>query len=245
MSKWAREVEDDSYNWDQILPYYQVSTKYTPPNMALRPSNATNSNETDAFHASGGPLHVSYPHYFDPSASYFPAALEEMGLRELDMGCNNGELIGYAAALQTLHPDNATRDSSQTSFLNMAMAKTSLKVYTRTTTENITFDGTTATGTYVSSAGSTFKLTARKEVILSAGVVGSPQLLQISGIGPQALLQKHGIAVVADRPGVGQNLQDNPVMSMSTQRQACFVTDRNSARIRHYHARDQRGTCYH
>lgn len=74
----------------------------------------------------------------------------------------------------------------------------------------VLFDGNkTATGVKAESAGRTWTLTARKEVIVSAGVMHSPQLLMVSGVGPRKTLEQHNISMVADRPGVGQNMHDS------------------------------------
>lgn len=75
--------------------------------------------------------------------------------------------------------------------------------------KKIVFDGTKATGVLVDTEGFEYTISARKEVILSAGVFGSPQLLQASGVGPEDLLKELGIPVVANRPGVGENMQDH------------------------------------
>lgn len=80
-------------------------------------------------------------------------------------------------------------------------------------TEKLIFNANkTATGVLVRAAEMPFQINANREVILSAGAFQSPQLLMVSGIGPAATLQRFNIAVVADRPGVGQNMQDNPLV---------------------------------
>lgn len=82
--------------------------------------------------------------------------------------------------------------------------------------QKIVFDGSkTARAVNVKANGVSFTLFANKEVILSAGAFQSPQLLMVSGVGPADVLQQHNIPVVANLPGVGQNLQDNPAVCMS------------------------------
>ncbi|MFP3548186.1 GMC family oxidoreductase N-terminal domain-containing protein, partial [Rhizobium sp. SIMBA_035] len=83
-------------------------------------------------------------------------------------------------------------------------------VETNAQVRRIVFDGNRAVGVEVTRAGNVETVWAKKEVILSAGAFQSPQLLMLSGIGPKDELQRHGIDVVADLPGVGQNLQDHP-----------------------------------
>jgi len=184
-------------------------------NAALRPANQSVANDTGAFIRGAGPLKISYPNWANPLGSYYPAAYEQVGLKPLP-GINTGELIGWAVPTSVLDPDHETRSSSQTSFLNLALQTTRLQVYPSTMVQQIIFNGNkTATGIIAQVAGLNFTLTATKEVILSAGAVQSPQLLQVSGIGPASTLKSLGIPVVKDLPGVGQNMQDNPLYFVS------------------------------
>jgi choline dehydrogenase len=124
-------------------------------------------------------------------------------------GFNSGSLSGGAYTTETIDPDSATRSSAQTSYLTWALQNTQLKVYNRTLASKVLFTAGKATGVTVSTDGApAYTLTATKEVILSAGAFHSPQLLMLSGIGPQALLNSLSIPVISALPGVGQNLQD-------------------------------------
>jgi|ERR1700760_3047557 len=124
---------------------------------------------------------------------------------------NSGSLLGAQYSAQTIRPANENRDSSETSFLAAASSRTNLHVFTNTMAKKILFSGTTATGVSVLSVGNTtlVSMRARKEVILSAGAFQSPQLLMVSGVGPSSTLKKLNIPVVANRPGVGQGMQDH------------------------------------
>jgi len=109
----------------------------------------------------------------------------------------------------TIDPADATRSSSESSFLQAAFkyGRSNLKVYTQTLAKQILFDNNkTATSVRVKSARSEYYLNAKKEIILSGGAYNSPQLLMVSGIGPEEILVKNKIKVLANRPGVGQNL---------------------------------------
>ena len=120
-------------------------------------------------------------------------------------------MLGSAYATFTIDPINAERSSSESSFLRAALKGTALQVYKQTLAQQILFNSNKiAIGVSVSTGGLNYTLSAKKEVIVSAGAFQSPQLLMVSGIGPTAILQSLNIPVVQDLPGVGQNLWDQP-----------------------------------
>ncbi|KAI4098806.1 MAG: hypothetical protein L6R37_006294 [Teloschistes peruensis] len=215
--QWAKEVQDDSYLYQNFLPYFQRSCHFTPPNLAKRyPPNGTVDYNPAAFDNSlGGPLQVSWANYAAPIGSWAKLGFMKAGILPIK-GFDSGSIIGSSWVAQTLSPTNAHRSSSQTSYLSQAIENTSIVVYTQTLGQKILFDqDKTANGVSVTTAGVTYTLRARKEVILSAGVFQSPQLLMVSGIGPAETLQKHNISIISDRPGVGQNMWDQPYWSVS------------------------------
>jgi choline dehydrogenase-like flavoprotein len=149
--------------------------------------------------------------------------MDELGLQPT-RGSISGELIGYAYTANSIDRETQTRSSSETSFLRLALEKTTnLNVYKSTLAKKILFNGSRATGVAVDTAGVQYVLSAAKEVIVSAGAVSlhyilrygfsymsqlrSPQILMVSGVGPKEKLESLAIPVVADRPGVGQNMQ--------------------------------------
>ena len=138
-------------------------------------------------------------------------SLNEIGIQTIE-DFNSGSLLGCQYCSTTINPTNEKRDSSQTSFLDSAAKEelTNLKVFTLTMAKSIVFDeNKKATSVIVESNLISYTLGVNKEVIVSAGAFQSPQLLMVSGVGPAAQLTEFGIAVVADRPGVGQNMQDH------------------------------------
>ena len=138
-----------------------------------------------------------------------------MGMQTQD-SLNTGVLNGSAYSTLSIDPRNGHRSSSESSFLQAALLNgTAPMIYKNSLARQILFNGTTATGVLVTTAGSygispvNYTLTAAKEVIVSAGTFQSPQLLMVSGIGPQATLQQHGIQVIKNLAGVGQNMWDH------------------------------------
>lgn len=221
---WADAVNDSSYTWDQFLPYFEGSITYTNPNMTLRAPNSSVPYINPA-NQSGNPLQVSFPNFATPLASWAQLAFRELGVADVH-DLISGELIGSQYSPLTLNPKDQSRSSSQASFLNAALEessvkKTNLKVYTHTLGQKIFFDeNKTASGVQVHSgpaAAPPYILTARKEVVSSAGAFQSPQLLMVSGVGPADTLSEHNITIVADRPGVGQNMWDHVVLSVGHQ----------------------------
>lgn len=214
MQRWADEVGDQSYNWDNFLPFYQKSCNYTPFNPALYNSTIL-PQDPDVFDPAGGPLHVSFSNYADAFGTWAQKAFTAVGMKIIH-GLNAGVLNGSAYSTLSIDPRNGYRSSSESSFLQAALQNgTAPTIYKNSLARKILFNGTTATSILVTTAGPygipplNYILTARKEVIISAGVFQSPQLLMVSGIGPQATLQQHGIQVLKDLAGVGQNMWDH------------------------------------
>ncbi|CAD6442953.1 41bc22b2-53f8-4e3f-aa10-f22bb75edc66 [Sclerotinia trifoliorum] len=205
---WANLVGDSSYRFEELLPYFKKSVQFSPPNVSLRGGPPVLYNQS-GFSSTGGPLQVSYWNYYVPVSKYIRRGLESLGFKENGQ-IQNGKLLGFAQFPATLQQESQLRDSSQTSFLNSAIATFSGPlVYPNTLAKQILFDGKKATGVRVNTAGWEYILSAKKEVILAAGPFHSPQLLMVSGVGPEETLQQLDIPVVSALPGVGQNLMDN------------------------------------
>ncbi|KAJ5123515.1 hypothetical protein N7448_009612 [Penicillium atrosanguineum] len=210
MQQWADTVNDSSYTFDKVLPYYKKSVQFTAPNTQYRASNATAAYDANAFESSGGPLQVSYANYAMPFSSWMKLGMEAIGIKEKE-DFNSGSLIGAQYCSSTIDPSDELRSSSQSSFLTEITPST-LTTYSSTLAKKIVFNPQKkATGVHVTGLlGNTVTLHASNEVIISAGSFQSPQLLMVSGVGPSDELKDHGIDVVADLPGVGQNMWDHP-----------------------------------
>ncbi|EME81572.1 uncharacterized protein MYCFIDRAFT_138304 [Pseudocercospora fijiensis CIRAD86] len=208
LQQWADAVGDSSYTFFSWLPDFKKSVSFTPPG-PLRAENASAEYNPAAFQA-GGPLRVSYANYASTFSSWIELALNAIGIGQA-LDFNSGSLMGAQYCSSTIQPDNQNRDSSQTSFLDAASGRSNLKVYSVTKAKKILFDSNKkATGVSVVSAGlAPYTITAKKEVIVSAGAFQSPQMLMVSGIGPASTLSKFNIPVISDLAGVGQNMWDH------------------------------------
>ena len=206
---WADTVGDQSYSFNQFLPFFEKSIAFSPPNTDKRPTNGTPAYDVSVLGSGNGPLSVTYPNYVQAFATWVVRGLEAIGLSTIP-GFQSGSLLGQSYNMFTLNATTMTRDSSETSFLRQGLAYPNYVVYTSALAKRIVFDDDkNAIAVDVDTQGAPYTLSANREVILSSGAFGSPQLLMVSGVGPAAALQELDIPVIADRPGVGRNMQDH------------------------------------
>ena len=169
-SRWASEVGDSSYEFTSLLPYFQKSADFTPPNNSQRAANASVSYNPSAFISGAGPLQVSIPIFANPFSSVAKTAFLQLGFSTA-LDFVSGSLFGVQYNMNTIDPNGQTRSSSQTSFLDQAINVTKIQVYKGTLAKKIVFDGHEARGVLVNTNGTEYTLHARKEVVLSAGAV--------------------------------------------------------------------------
>ncbi|SCW62030.1 Choline dehydrogenase [Sphingobium faniae] len=158
-----------------------------------------------------GPLHISVEPMHDPLTEAFIAAGEQMGIpRVADLNRSGREGVGYTS--RTIW--KGRRQSAAQAFLKRARNRPNLRIVTGATVDKVHFDRRRATGVRASVNGATQDFSSGREVIVSAGALMSPQILQRSGIGAPALLRDLGIPIVADSPGVGEHMLEHRLLSM-------------------------------
>ncbi|KAE8395053.1 hypothetical protein BDV23DRAFT_169069 [Aspergillus alliaceus] len=222
MDLWATAVGDTSYSFERVLPFLKRSVHFTPPNRETRFLNATPTFDPAAYDPEGGPLQVSYSNYAIPFSSWMRLAMNDIGINDTKE-FNLGSLMGAQYCTNTIRPRDETRSSSESSFLGKKPPL--LTIYTYALAKKVLFDPQKrAIGVQVGTTLGIFTLFANKEVIVSAGAFQSPQLLMVSGIGPAHTLEQLGIPVVADRPGVGQDMWDHPLFAPSYRVQVTTAT---------------------
>lgn len=189
---WA-EAGNRGWGYDDLLPAFK----------AIEDNQAGG----DEWRGSGGPLHVTdNSRYVHPLAHRFLRAGEELGLqRNSDFNGEQQEGVG----IYQLTTRNGRRMSAAKAFLWPAMKRRNVRVETGAHVTRILFEGREAVGVEYRQNGRIKTARAGREVILSGGSINTPQLLQLSGIGPAKLLQSLGIPVLLDNPHVGANLQDH------------------------------------
>jgi choline dehydrogenase len=180
------------WGFDDVLPYFRKAENQ--------------QRGADDFHGVGGPLPVSDLGHADPLSAAFIAAAAQRGL-PVNPDFNGASQEG-AGFFQTT-TRRGRRASTAVAYLRPAKRRGNLHVETSALAERVVFDGRRAIAVEYRKAGSLRTARARKEILVSGGAYNSPQLLQLSGVGPPELLRKHGIDVVLDAPGVGHDLQDH------------------------------------
>jgi len=184
---WAN-LGNDGWQWDQVLPYFMRSEDWQGAASGMR--------------GQGGPLTVSETRLSRPVVDAWLEAAQNFGY-PANKDYNGKDQEGVS--LFQLTAKKGRRCSAAVAYLNPARSRPNLTILTGSCVEKLLFEGSRATGVQLASG----QLKATKEVILSAGAIGSPQLLMVSGIGPEEQLTPHNINMVKELPGVGQNLQDH------------------------------------
>lgn len=159
-----------------------------------------------AFHHTGGPLNVADLRTAHPLSARFIDAAAQCGIpRNPDFNGAQQEGVGPHQVTQK----NGERWSSARAFLHPVTERSNLTVLTGAHVTRILFSGKQAVGVEIERQGQRQRIEAEREIVLSGGAINSPQLLLLSGVGARQTLARHGIAQVADLPGVGRNLQDH------------------------------------
>ena len=187
-----RQQGNVGWSWADVLPYF------------LRSEDQQRG--ADAFHGVGGEWRVENMRLSWEILDAFREAAAEAGVPKTeDFNCGDNEGVGYFQVNQK----RGVRWSTAKAFLRPVLGRPNLTVLTHAQAARVRFEGRRAAGLDLWVEGRPARVAARGEVILAAGAVASPQLLEVSGVGQGALLQAHGIPVVHALPGVGENLQDH------------------------------------
>ena len=190
---WA-ELGCDGWGWSDVLPYFRKSEN--------------NEAHHDALHGQGGPLNVANLRSDNPYQQVFLDAARQAQFR-INEDFNGAEQEGLG--LYQVTQKDGERWTAARAYIHPHMGhRPNLVVETGAQTTRVLFDGKRAVGVEFRQGGALRRLRARREVVLSAGAINSPQILLLSGVGPAQDLQAQGIDVVHDLPGVGANLQDHP-----------------------------------
>ena len=187
-----RQLGLAGWGFDDVLPYFK---KHEHHFMGEGPH-----------HAVGGEWRIEAPRVRWDITDAFRAAAADVGIKPIEdfnTGDNEGSCYFH------VNQQRGRRWSAARGFLKPVLSRSNLRLITHCLVEGLVLEGRRAVGVRLRRNSTTQMARCRGEVILAAGAIGSPQLLQLSGIGPADELKRHGIAVALDRPGVGRNLQDH------------------------------------
>ncbi|ESZ96297.1 hypothetical protein SBOR_3352 [Sclerotinia borealis F-4128] len=208
------QLGNTGWNWSTLYPYYKKSESFTIPTHA---QTAAGASYVPAFHGENGPLKVGYAYDLNNGSlfSHVGKAWETLGVkRTQDM--NGGNVTGYMVGPSTLDREKNVREDAARAYYYPIQGRSNLHVFLNTTARRIVWGSNlgatyTASGVEVlNSNGEIEVINATKEVIVSAGTLRSPAILELSGIGNPTILRKYGIPINIILPGVGENLQDQP-----------------------------------
>ena len=195
--EWARSTGDSSWRWENVLPLFKKSEDYY--------------RGADAAHGSGGEWRVEQQRLSWEILNAYRSAMIEAGIPPTD-DFNRGDNEGCGYFL--VNQRRGVRLNTARAFLHPIATRSNLTVLTEAHVQKLRFEGRRCTGVEFARGGRGDIALSAIETILAAGSIGSPQILQLSGVGPAALLSEHGISVVQDLPGVGENLQDHLQLRM-------------------------------
>jgi choline dehydrogenase len=191
-----RQLGCEGWAWEDVFPYFRRAQHQ--------------ERGPCEHHATGGPLNVSDATTGHDVSEAVLQACEQAGIPRVK-DVNAAEQEG--ATWYQLTVKNGQRCSAAVAYLHPVMGRSNLKVETGALARRVLFEGKRAVGVEFAQGGAVRTARASAEVILAGGAVNSPQLLQLSGVGPGEVLQAAGVPVVHDSPGVGENLQDHYVIS--------------------------------
>src|SRR5690625_1891745 len=214
-----RQLGNSGWGWEDVLPYFRRSERHY-------------RGESEV-HGGEGELRVEPQRLHWPILDAVIEAAAELGIpRTGDFNTGDNEGAGYFEVTQK----NGVRWNSRKAFLDPARGRPNLRILTGAEVTGLSLEGRRATGVHFRRRGSACHAAAGAEVILAAGAIGSPKILELSGIGAAELLTRHGIEVRHELPGVGENLQDHlQIRTVFRITGARTLKDRKSTRLNSSH----------
>ncbi|WP_413741207.1 GMC family oxidoreductase [Sodalis sp. RH15] len=192
--RWARDYRLPDWGWDRVMPYF------------IR--QETWSEQPAPERGRAGPVNVQFCRYQDPLIQAYADAAQGAGFNWIDDYNRTGSRPGFARLQMSIR--NGSRCSAATAYLRPALGRPNLEVKVGVHVTRLMMSGSRAHGVEFIQDNRVRHVTARREILLSAGVINTPQLLMLSGIGDPAQLKRHGLTTRVPLTGVGKNLQDHP-----------------------------------
>ncbi|CAN9233074.1 unnamed protein product [Alternaria alternata] len=212
------QLGNSGWNFNNLLYYFKKSTTFTPPTASNVKEFGTTYDAS--YYGTNGPIQASFPNFEYQDTKTIWAAYKREGV-PLPKEHASGNAVGAFWIPTALRPKTQTRSHAKNEYYDPVKTRRNLVLITGQTVNEILFNkglltGYTANGVQYKSRsdGSVKQVYAKREIIMAAGSIFTPQLLQLSGLGPRNVLQAAGITVKKDMPAVGANMQDHPNANM-------------------------------
>ncbi|KAF9461949.1 hypothetical protein BDZ94DRAFT_1195503 [Collybia nuda] len=214
---WSSVVGNDpSWSFNGLLPYFKKVENWSPPTLMFPGQVVTSEFKSD--HGKGGPIQISYANYMTDIDVPCHTTAVELGLG-FNLNPDGGNMTGFPLLARNVDPRNGQRSYTAPGYFAPDLHRNNLKLLTGAQVIKINFNSAAqgskkknfATGVDFLLGGKTYSVRAQKELILAAGSLKTPQLLEISGVGNPKLLNSLGIKSILNLPQVGENLQDHPL----------------------------------
>ncbi|PGH20342.1 hypothetical protein AJ80_03610 [Polytolypa hystricis UAMH7299] len=217
---WAA-LGNDGWAAEDMAPYFRKFQTFVPSSNETRDLLSLDNYMDETNQGTDGPLPVTLPNVYGEFNKAWNSAFENLGWQTGDDPIK-GKKLGAFTCPQSMDPKTGTRGYAATYYTSEVAKRPNLHLLADTQVAKVFFDSNKVDGDVVATGvqvilkdGSVKQTTAQKEVILSAGALQSPQLLELSGVGGSDILNKYNIPVVVDSPGVGENLQDHCISHLS------------------------------
>jgi choline dehydrogenase len=205
------ELGNEGWSWGELEPYYTKSESYTSPSLTIEEDLET-GYVVDNLHGDTGPIRNTFPDGYGPLDEAWPKAFANLGLA-VQSDPRDGLALGAYTNLLNIRLDNHTRSYAATAYYRPIAKRSNLRLITSARVTKLILgkvaDEAVARGVEYATDGDITEVLAAKEVIVCAGSIGSPQILEVSGIGNATSLKELGIHVFINNTNVGENLQDH------------------------------------
>ncbi|KAJ6261046.1 Dehydrogenase citC [Drechslerella dactyloides] len=210
IDNWGR-LGNEGWSWNALKSYFKKSEQYVAPSSQVQ-SDLRTQYIIPSSHGTSGPIRTVFPDWYTELTEAWPRTFAKLGLA-VNSDPADGLALGGYTNLINLDLSSHTRSYAATGYYAPNAGRPNLHVFTGSLVKKVVLTkrhgAVVATGVEFIKDGVATTIHATKEVIVSAGSFGSPQILELSGIGKSSLLRKHGIPVLVDNPNVGENLQDH------------------------------------
>ena len=219
---WNSILGNKGWGWSDLMPYFRKHQTLDLPRRDITGVEHMPHKQVDEVHGMDGPIHTSFNDYRMPMEEEFiKACYEATGKENTLKDAWGGDHYGFYSSLGSIDRtnDKGNRSYAATGYLRPNLGRKNLKVLTEALATRVILDtklsqDPVATGVEFMHGGKTYKAMARQEVVLSAGVIQTPQLLELSGIGDPQVLKTAGVECVVKNPAVGANFQDHVLGGM-------------------------------